>query len=200
MSLENEFSFDDLPTAGGSKKEKVYIDKPGGYKMSISGYFMSEDIEGHKGCPFVKFYCEASDGKMTGIKFFRSREGDSEKAATYKKERILKFLKNAGADLTAKGKAIFDSVTDKNVYVLLTNKEYVTIDTNNNNKPVVRTTIDYLFSSNSEITKIKPDMLNNSLSDKDNAKYQKELTEWEASNSSSPNVTATAGDENDMPF
>jgi len=197
MSLENEFNFDNLPESTGSKKERVYIDKPGAHKVSIANYFMSEDLDGHKGCPFVKFYCETSDGKTTGIKFFRTREGDSEKASAYKKERILKFLRNANADLSAKGKAIFDSIVGKNVYVLLTNREYATIDSNNNSKPIVKNTIDYLFSSDKEITNVKPTMLNTELSEKDNTKYQSDLSSWESANKVGDKKDA---DVNDMPF
>ena len=51
--------------------------------------------------------------------------------------------------------------------MLLSNKEYVGRDTNHSNKPVVKTTIDYLFSSNKEITKVKPDMLEKKLSVRD---------------------------------
>tara|TARA_A100000172_G_scaffold24589_1_gene14374 strand:- start:370 stop:948 length:579 start_codon:yes stop_codon:yes gene_type:complete len=162
-------------------KERVWIDKPGPYKVMVSKVMMSESVEGFTGCPFVKFYCETPDGKSTGIKFFRTREQDNDRVKQIKQERIAKFIRNAGGHMQGSdAKTIFESVVGRDVYVLLSNKEYVGRDTNHNNKPVVKTTIDYLFSSNKEITKVKPDMLEKKLSVRDEDYFKTQYDMWKS--------------------
>ena len=173
-------------------EERNWISKPGAYKVAVKKAMMSESIEGFSGCPFVKFYCETPSGESTGVKFFRTRESDSDKVKEIKQERIAKFIRNAGGSLQASGaKEIFDSVVGNNVYVLLTDKEYVGKDSNNNNKPVVKNVIDYLFSSDKEITKIKPDMLQKKLSPKDQEYFDTQYSMWESANSSSVDEDAS---------
>jgi len=162
------------------KIERVWIDKPGPYKVMVSKAMMSESVEGFTGCPFVKFYCETPDGKSTGIKFFRTRDTDNDRVKQIKQERIAKFIRNAGGNITSDAKTTFESVVGRDVYVLLSNKEYVGRDTNANNKPVVKNTIDYLFSSNKEITKVKPDMLEKKLSARDQEYLDTQVSMWKS--------------------
>ena len=165
-----------------SRKENVYVSKPGAYKFDIENYVVSEDVPNHRGCPFVRFYCITPSGEKASVKFFRTRETDSDRAKEVKKERIAKFIRNSGGKLSNNMKDVFDSVVGRSVYMFMTEREYVAKDSNNNNKPVVRTTIDYLFSSDKEITRVKPDMAKQSLNARDQQYFDTLYSHWSQTN------------------
>jgi hypothetical protein len=182
MSFDKEF--EDIAkqeVSGGS-----YISTPGIYKVEISeNGKLSNDIEkkDFKGCPYLEIKFKSEDGLMNTTKFFRKRDTDSEEVVGYKQEAMNKFFTNAGVNLKESGMKALVEIKGKFINVLFRNEEYLGYDKNNNNMPVVKSGIKYLYSGPGD-QELQGDSkyLHKALVPKDQAKFEAELKKWKRDN------------------
>lgn len=141
-----------------------------------------ETPEGKK--PYLDIVFETEDGKKSTNRFYLAIEGDSEASAQFKRERIKRLLQNCEADLNLPGDGAIKDAIGKKVQVLFKSREYIGYDKDLNNKPVIRTTIEYSFSERLDKTiNGNETYFRGYLKEADQKKFEGELNMWERDNS-----------------
>jgi len=185
MSFDEEMN--DVKNAETSGE---YIKKPCVEVVTLKSYKMSPND--HKGCPFIDivFHTDGEVKLSNTARLYRVREGDSEDTKKFKNKRIKELLINAGADFNLTGEAILKSAMDKKVKALFKTVEYIGVDSNNFNKPEIRTKIEYSFS-----VKADEDLQGNQsyfhtpLNEKGQKQLAGDLAKWERDNPNNDNDT-----------
>lgn len=206
MSFEDEMN--DVKNAETSAN---YIKKAGIEIVTIKGYKMSPSD--HKGCPFIEFTFETIDDSksINTTRLYRVRETDSVETKEYKNKRLKELLENAGADFALKGEQVVKSSVGKQVQALFKTVEYIGYDNNNNNRPEIRTKVEYSFSAKvGDTINGNQSYLFSALREKDMKKYQGDLAKWDRDFPSGqaapiappaePENTGNQEDEDDLPF
>ena len=178
MNIEDEMNdIANAETSGG------YIDSAGTYLVLIKN--IESSPANHTGCPYFEITFETVDDakNINSTRLFRTREGDKPEAAAIKKKKIKELLQNAGADFSLKGMAIIKSAIGKKVQALFRKSEYPGVDGDLNNKPIIKTKIEYSFSgpANSELEG-KQSYLFKSLSDSQIKTMEADMDKWERDN------------------
>jgi hypothetical protein len=185
-------SFDDeMKNAGNAVTGGSYISKPCVEIVTLKSYKMSPND--HKGCPYIEVMFETvGEEKLSAsTRLYRVREGDSEGAIEFKNKRIKELFTNAGGDFALKGEAIIKSAMGGRVKALFKEQEYIGVDGNNNNKPEIRTKIEYSFSTKEDLEiKGNQSYFKSPLNDKALKQYEGDLAKWERDNGSSEASTA----------
>lgn len=180
--FDNEM--DDIANA---ETGSLYIDKPGTMPVTIKSYKMSPND--HKGVPFVEFTFETLGDEKGGNKatnstrLYRVQAGDNEQKKAIKQKKLKELLQNAGGDFTKKGEAVIMSIVGKQIQALFKQSEYIGADKNENQKPVIRTKVEYSFSSliNKPINGTQK-YLYSTLNAQDQAKFEGLLNLWNRDN------------------
>lgn len=190
-------SFDDeMKNAGDAVTGGNYISKPCVEIVTLKSYKMSP--KDHKGCPYIEvtFETVGEEKLIATTRLYRVREGDSEGAVEFKNKRIKELFTNAGGDFALKGEAIIKSAIGGKVKALFKEQEYIGVDGNNNNKPEIRTKIEYSFSTE-EDKEIKGNQsyFRSPLNDKALKQYEGDLVKWERDNGQVEKSTAQPVEE-----
>jgi len=169
--------------------------------VTLKGYAISP--ADYKGVPYVDFTFETTneDKAVNTSRFFRVKPDDSPDVAGYKRKKLKELLENAAADFTLKGEAVIKSAIGLTVKALFKKVEYGGVDGNLNNKPIIKTKIEYSFSAKSEdAIKGNQSYLYTPLNAKSLAKFNADMAKWERDN---PQAQSTAqpvdGAENPSP-
>lgn len=140
-----------------------------------------ETPEGKK--PYLDVVFETDDKKISSNRFYLSIDGDSEASAQFKRERIKRLLQNCGADLELAGDGAIKDAIGKKVQVLFKSREYIGYDKDMNNKPIIKTTIEYSFSEKVDKTiNGNETYFKGYLKEADQKKFEGELMMWERDN------------------
>lgn len=198
MSWDKEFQSAEKQEVTGGK----YISTPMVALVEVTEVKLSEDKDPkYTGCPYLEVAFkvvndEKNNDKVNTSKFFRTRDSDSEDVRGYKLEGIKKFFTNAGVDMKVAGAKALAEVIGKQLKVLFRSEEYVGYDKNNNNKPVIKTTIKYLYSgpANEELEG-QMKYFTKALVGKDVAKFELESKKWETDNNAQKPADMTGGAE-----
>ena len=144
MSWEDEFKQAEQAEVNTSK----YMNTPRATIVEIVSCKLSEDInKEHKGCPYIEVeFRDTNTEELNTSKFFRTRDEDSKETRDFKLKGIKEFFTNAGVDMKSAGKKALIEVVGKQIKALFRSEEYIGYDKNQNNMPVVRTSIRYLYS------------------------------------------------------
>ena len=178
-----------------------YINKAGVALVNITAAELSP--KDHQGCPYIEFKFETlgddkGENKQTSsVRLYRVRDTDSDKGKEFKLKRIKEILHNAGADFNKKGFEVVKTSIGKTINVLFKSSEYIGVIKDENNKPVVRTKVEYSFSSPSNRDIIGTQKyLFSQLSNEDQAKFEGQIKNWERDNgASSPQQNASPSKE-----
>ena len=196
MSFDQEW--DDIV---GAETSGNYIDQPGVCLVTIKGYKMSPND--HKGVPFIEFTFETlgdengANKASTSSRLYRVQSGDSETKKAIKNKKIKELLQNAGADFGKKGEDVVKSSIGKVINALFKQSEYISVNKDENNKPVIKTKVDYSFSApkNKDIQGTRK-YLYSVLNEQDQNKFEGLLAQWNQDNgggsSSTQNTSPTA--------
>jgi len=209
MSLEDEMN--DIANAETSGK---YLSKPCVEVVTIKSYKMSPTTADFKGCPYIEFVFETKgeNKESNSTRLYRVREGDTPDTKEFKNRKIKELLTHAGADFTLGGEKVIISAIGKEVKALFKEVEYPGVDAALNNKPNIKTKIDYSFSTfPDKDIKGNQSYLFTPLNPKDKAKFDGDLAKWERDNpaggantpivSADPPPVANAdGVVDDLPF
>ena len=199
MSLEDEMNDIANAEVGGS-----YITKACVEVVTIKSYKMSPTDAKFTGCPFIEFVFETKgeNKEINSTRLYRVRDADSEDTKAFKNRKIKELLTHAGANFTLGGEKVIADAVGKEIKALFKEVEYVGVDAQLNNKPIIKTKIDYSFSTfpDKEI-KGNQSYLYTPLSDKDKAKYTGNLAKWDRDNVPQAQSTAqpVEGAENPSP-
>jgi len=196
MSWDKEFQSAEKQEVSGGK----YISSPMVALVEVTECKLSEDKDPkYTGCPYLEVTFKVTDGnkndgQMNTSKFFRTRDTDSAETRGFKLEGIKKFFTHAGVDMSVAGAKALVEVVGKQLKVLFRSEEYVGYDKDNNNKPVVKTTIKYLYSGPAD-EELGGQMkyFTKGLGAKDIAKFEFESKKWEADNAANKPADMTSG-------
>ena len=206
MSFEDEMNaVKNAETTGN------YISKACVELVTIKGYKMSPTDAKFTGCPFIEFTFETANAakEINTTRLYRVRDGDTADTREFKNKRLKELLENAGADFTLKGEQVIKSAVTRKVQALFKEVEYIGYDKNNNNKPEVRTKIEYSFSGKADGTiNGNQSYLFSALRDSDRNKFEGELAKWmrdfpagaAPQQSNAAPVEAPSNDDDDLPF
>lgn len=210
MSFDDEMKDVEKAELGGN-----YINKACVEVVTIKSYKMSPTDPSFTGCPYIEVTFETI-GETKAIntsRIYRVRPTDSESSKEWKLKRIKELFSNAGADWSLGGEKTIMSAVGKQVKALFKEVEYVGVDKNNNNKPEIRTKIEYSFSTKAdEQLKGNQSYLRSPLDEKGQVKLAAELEKWlrdnpqGAAQSEAPTqapvggVVATPAKDDDLPF
>jgi hypothetical protein len=212
MSFDDEFA--------SAEKQQVeqrskYMSSPRVASVEVMKCVLSENVDkDYKGCPYMEVeFKDTATEELNTSKFFRTRDTDSEETRGYKLKGIKEFFLNAGVDMKAKGSKALVEVVGKQMKVLFRAEEYIGYDKNQNNMPVVKEAIRYLYSGpiGEELTG-KNEYFRKILKADDKSKFDAELKTWERDNKASndqakaeakantPNAEPLGDEEDDLPF
>ena len=155
--------------------------------VTIKDYKMSPND--HKGVPFIEFTFETmgdengANKASTNSRLYRVQQGDSESKKAIKNKKIKELLQNAGADFSKKGEEVVKSSIGKVINALFKQSEYIGVNKDENNKPVIKTKVDYSFSApkNKAIQGTRK-YLYSVLNEQDQNKFEGLLAQWERDN------------------
>lgn len=191
MSFDKEFESIVKQESSGGK----YISIPGVFVVEITGCKLSDDIEkkDFKGTPYILFTFKTDEDLTSDQKFHRVKDGDSEKAIEYKQSKIKELFANAGVNLAESGAKALIEIAGKKVKALFRTEEYVGYDKDNQNKPIIKEVIKYLYSGPADAKLAgKQSYFQKPLNEKDKAKYDAELKKWNRDNPSDASPEAKA--------
>lgn len=145
--------FDNEWETGISKEETStnYINEPGVSLVTIKGFKLSP--KDHTGVPYIEFTFETLGdekgmNKAIGMtRLYRVQESDNEQKRSIKQKKIKELMANAGADMSKKGTEVLQDSIGKTINALFKQSEYIGFIKDENNKPVIRTKVDYSFSA-----------------------------------------------------
>lgn len=179
-----------------------YLTEPCVSLCEITDVKSSDNEKDYKGAPYYDVSVTLENGKKSTIRFWRPKDGDSEKAKEFKLKRLKEFLTNAEADFTEPS-SVMKSIIKKRVFILFRQEEYIGKDKDFNNRPVIKKKIDMNFSS----PEYRPIEGNQSyfykpLNDEMQKKFEAQLQLWQRENgeSESKQEEKTEGSNNDLPF
>jgi len=190
---------DEMADVANTELSGKYIQEACVEVVTIKGYDMSP--KDYKGCPYVDFTFETTneDKAVNTSRFFRVNDGDTPDVAGYKKKKLKELLENANANFELKGEAIIKSAIGLTIKALFKKVEYVGVDGDLNNKPTVRTKIEYSFCSKTDETiKGNQSYLFTPLNAKSIAKFNAEMAKWERDNPNGSTPTAQPVDSIDI--
>jgi hypothetical protein len=202
MSFDDEMKDVQKAELGGN-----YINKACVELVTLKSYKMSPTDASFNGCPYIEVTFETvSDAKaINSSRLYRVRPTDSEGSKEWKLKRIKELFSNAGADWALGGENTIKSAMGKQVKALFKEVEYIGVDGNNNNKPEIRTKVEYSFSApaDGEI-KGNQSYLRSNLDEKGQTKLAAELEKWNRDNPqaaapAAPVAQADASANNEMP-
>jgi hypothetical protein len=180
MSLDDEMNDIAKAEVGGS-----YITKACVEVVTIKSYKMSPTDAKFTGCPFIEFTFETKgeNKEINSSRLYRVRDTDSQDTKDFKNRKIKELLTHAGANFTLGGEKVIADAVGKEVKALFKEVEYPGVDAQLNNKPVIKTKIEYSFSTfpDKEI-KGNQSYFYTPLNDKDKAKLGGDLVKWERDN------------------
>lgn len=198
MSWDNEFANAEKQESSGGN----YISSPMVALVEVTEVKLSEDKDkAYTGCPYLEVTFKIAEGEKNAgqqntSKFFRVRDKDGEDTRGYKLDAIKKFFTNAGVDMKVAGAKALVEVVGKKIKVLFRSEEYVGYDKNNSNKPVIKTTIKYLYSGPAdEELQGQTKYFSKGLVGKDVAKFELESKKWVEDNGAAPAPMSTDGDK-----
>jgi hypothetical protein len=151
------------------KETKSYL-PAGVHEVKIDSVSNSNQKEGHTGIPYVEFKVSNQNG-TSFLKFNGVEETTSEAAARVRTEIFKGFLTSAGATSFDNLPKACKEVIGKSINVCLINREYWTND-KDSGEPVVKSIVDYKFSTPQGKTIMWKDMYNKVLSPSDRAAYK----------------------------
>lgn len=199
-------SFDDeMNEIANAESQSKYISKPCVELCTLSKYEMSPS--GHKGKPYIDFtFVSVETGESNRTRFYRTTPEDTDAGKEFKLKRLKELFENAGGDFSKKGEDVIKSAIGNQLNVLFKQSEYLGYDKDQNNKPVIKTKIEYSFSSEKD----KPINGNESylygkLREADAKKYQGELAKWERDNKNTQPTSQSidnevSEDDDGLPF
>ena len=189
MSWEDEFKQAEQAEVSNSK----YMNTPRATIVEVMSCKLSEDInKDHKGCPYMEVeFRDTNTEELNTSKFFRTRAEDSEETKGFKLKGIKEFFMNAGIDMKTAGAKALVEVVGKQLKALFRSEEYIGYDKDQNNMPVVKTTIRYLYSGpiDQEFSGSSK-YFNKILKADEKAKFDAELKTWERDNKASSEKAA----------
>jgi hypothetical protein len=211
MDFNNEMN--QIKSAESSSK---YIDEPCVVAVEVVSYKLSESDASYKGNPYLEVTVKtvtdnANDAKIKSITFYRTKDGDSEKAKEFKLKRMKEFMENAEADFSKQGEEVLKDIVGKRLKCLFKNVEYIGKDKDNYNKPVIKSVIEYSFSKkvNEQISG-NQSYFHTPLKEVEMEKYKQQLAIWERDHGQSPasneqgqdepGFTAPSSQNDDLPF
>jgi hypothetical protein len=163
----------------------------GVHLVTIKSY---EDKKSMKGLPYKEFLCQSPDG-VAYIRFNGITKDTSAAASKVRTEMFKKFLITAGATNFSSEAMACNSILNKQVKLILTERQYWTTD--DTGVPVIRTYIDYKMSGTPDSNLTFDASLNRPLSGDDLEQYMAAKNAYNnAINSHSPTVAK----EDDLPF
>lgn len=209
MSFDDEMNdVSKAETTGG------YINSIGVKLVTLKKYAMSP--KDHKGKPYIEFTFELAEGTAkdtSSTRLYRVTKEDTPEVKQWKNKKIKELLTNAGADWSEKGENIIKTAVGGTLKVLFKKSEFVGKNKNENNRPTVKTKVEYSFSLPSsdarKDSEFPESYFNSTLSDKDRAKYEGELAIWNRDNDvpTEPVVqgevdanTPPSDEDDDLPF
>lgn len=201
-------SFDDeMKAVASAETAGKYISEPCVEVVTLKSYKMSESD--YKGCPYIEvvFETDNSEKAINTSRLYRVRDTDKPEVAEIKNKRIKELFENAEADFTLSGEQIIKSAIGKKVKALFKKSEYQGADAALNNKPIIKTKIEYSFSTNanSEITG-NQSYFHTPLNPKALAKFNADMERWERDNPPGGVDTPIVADDpptdngSDLPF
>jgi len=175
---------EEMSSIGKAEVSAAYIDTPCVEKVMIKDYKL---VNPEKGTPYLEVIFETVDAskRTNKARLYRAKDGDSEQGRSWKLKRIKELMVNAGNELNEdgtfklQGEEVLKFAKGKTINALFKSVEKIGYNKNENNKPNVFTMIEYSFSSpaNKDIVG-NASYLQQSLSDKDRAKFDGEMTLW----------------------
>lgn len=202
-NLSNEFQ-----EISDAETGPVYIKEPGVKLVTIKDYKLSEDNKDYKGNPYLEISFEDGTGAINNAKFYRTKDGDSEDAKRIKTKILKEFLVNANVDQSKikDPKAYLNSIKGNKIKVFFRTEEYVTVDKNNFNEPVIRDIVKYGWSSkeNEEIYG-NQSHLRKPLNSENMSKYEYQLEQWKKDNANRASAVkidneSPESESDDLPF
>lgn len=190
---DKEFDLRGIPE-GGSQ----FINTPGIYEVEINSFILSDDVDKYKGKPYIEFELVNDEEKVSKARFWRPHSEDKEESIVWKKRRLRDFLRDAGLDVEAViGLELLKKAVGKKAKCLFREREYVGYDKENNNKPTVKTIVDFYFSVPKDSEKKYGENYFYAQLDADNQrKLDYELDDWNKKHESAP-VTTEASKSDD---
>jgi hypothetical protein len=204
----------EMDAIAGAETGSKYITEPCVALVEVVSYKMSEERPEYKGTPYMEIVvktveADPKDSKTSTISFYRTKDGDSDKAREFKLKRMKEFLENAGANFELKGLEVVKSAIGKQLKCLFKQVEYIGKDKNNHNKPEIKKAIEYSFSKKKD-EKIEGNQsyFTSTLKEADLNKFKAQLEIWEREHgttaaASEPGESAPATpkkEEDDLPF
>lgn len=160
-----------------------YITKPHIGPTEITGYVESKDLKEYKGAtPFIAFDV-VSDEMKSQAKFWLEKAGDDQSKITNKLNRIQRFLEDIGVDVNnTDADQLFKAAIGKRFLGAFKEREYLTKDTKNQNKPIIRSRVELAYSSplNKPFRSITINNLFEALPVDEYTKYEAQLEAWNA--------------------
>jgi hypothetical protein len=168
-------------------KTNNFINKPGIERVIIKDYQL---VSPENRTPYLELNFETDNDEKLTLKqrFYRVKQGDLPSSAEWKQERIKRVLANAGCNFELTGEEVIKSALNKPFNVLFKESEYIGYNKDLNNKPEIKTKIEYSFSEpiNKEITG-NQSYFYSKLRDTDQAKFEGELLMWNRDNNREEN-------------
>jgi hypothetical protein len=176
MSFDDEMKDAQKAETGGN-----YINAACVERVILKSYKMSPTDASFNGCPYIEVTFETvnSAKEINTTRLYRVRPTDSDSSKEWKLKKIKELFTNLGADWSLGGENTIKSALNKEINALFKEVEYVGYDKNNNNKPLIRTKIEFSFSSAPDVElKGNQSYFRNPLNEKDQSKLANELEKW----------------------
>ncbi len=176
--------FNDEFKAAGETPRNTYIRNSGMYNVTISKVELSEIAKpDYKGNPFMQVTFVTEEGERSVASLYRPREGDDEEKAGFKLKKIRELFENAGIDMKIQGSEALKQLPGKKVRGLFKQVEYLGYNKDENNRPTIKTKIEYSFSIKiGETIEGNQSYFFTALSETNRTKYDMEFEKWERSN------------------
>jgi hypothetical protein len=191
---------EEMNSIGKAEVSAAYIDAPCVEKVVIKDYKL---VNPDKGTPYLEVIFETIDAskRTNKARLYRAKDGDSEQGRAWKLKRIKELMVNAGCELNEdgtfklQGEEVLKFVKGKTVNALFKSVEKIGYNKDENNKPNIFTMIEYSFSSHANKDIVgNASYLQQTLSDKDRAKFDGEMTMWMRDNGGSTATPTTQPD------
>jgi hypothetical protein len=129
------------------KKQVNYL-KEGAYLVTIKSLMSSDSLNKKPRTPYIEYTGETESGQTCRLRFMGSNDDTSDKAKEIRNKIMKQFLFNCGVTSFMDWVEACKNAIGKQVYVCLIKREYWV--SNGNDKPQIKHTIDYHFSSPSD--------------------------------------------------
>ena len=204
---------DEMKDIGNAELGGNYINSPCVEVVTIKGYKMSPTDANFTGCPYIEVTFEKDNEtkEINTSRLYRVRPTDGDSAKEWKLKRIKELFSNAGADWSLKGENVIKSAVGKKVNALFKEVEYIGVIADLNNKPEIRTKIEYSFSAKADsVIKGNQSYLRTPLDEKGQLQLAADLEKWTRDNpkggtntpivSNDPAPVVKDGEVDDLPF